>query len=150
MFKQPASISILLEEASKAHCDELENCFPEGQDTNSVKVSAPANFQHFILALKSFYSKFRWCNMQIWFSFSHIPSHLEKIYSFQLLREKTAGDTRRAIWLSFSASISIDVLNKFTHCLDSLTTNSRCMSNLIFLASFKLWWLILHASSQNT
>ena len=50
MFKQPASISIYLEEASKAHCDEFENCFPEGQDTNLVKVSAPANFQHFILA----------------------------------------------------------------------------------------------------
>ena len=30
-----------------------------------LEVSAPANFQHFILPSKPFYSKFRWCNMHI-------------------------------------------------------------------------------------
>ena len=43
-----------------------------------LEVSAQANFQHFILPSKSFYSKFRWCNMHIWCSFLNIPWHLRE------------------------------------------------------------------------
>ena len=99
-----------------------------------LKVSAPANFQHFILPSKSFYSKFRWCNMHIWCSFSNIPSHLrenllkswliyrKKKFSFPLLRKRTAG-------AQFDSSFQHQVLlmrwAKSIHCLDSLT-NYRC------------------------
>ena len=50
-----------------------------------LKVSALANFQHFILPSKSFYRKFRWCNMHIWCSFLNIPSHLRYLHR-QILR----------------------------------------------------------------
>ena len=50
-----------------------------------LKVSALANFQHFILPPKSFYRKFRWCNMHIWCSFFNIPSHLRYLHR-QILR----------------------------------------------------------------
>ena len=50
-----------------------------------LKVSALANFQHFILPPKSFYRKFRWCNMHIWCSFLNTPSHLRYLHR-QILR----------------------------------------------------------------
>ena len=59
-------------------------------------------------------------------------------FSFPLLRKKTAGDTRSAITLNdspFQHQFRLIGSTKFTHCLDSLTNFSRCMSNLIFLAS---------------
>ena len=67
---------------------------------------------------------------------TYVPEVREK-FAFLLLRKKTVGDSRSAIWGFFSASSSVDVLNKlkFIHCLDSLTNYSRCMSNLIFLSS---------------
>ena len=46
--------------------------------STTLTVSAPANFQHYILPSNSFYSKFRWCNMHIWCSFLNIPSLLRK------------------------------------------------------------------------
>ena len=67
-------------------------------------------------------------------------------FSFVLPRKRTAG-------AQFDSSFQHQVLlmhwTKSIHCLDSLTNYSRCMSNLIFLASVKLWWLILLASCQD-
>ena len=129
--------------------------------SKSIKVSAPANFRHFILASKSFCSKFRWCNMHIWFSFSNIPSHFNKRkstqkltdlpevkeqFSFPLLRKKTAGDTRSAIWLPFSASIQQNLFTAWIHW----QTTAAVSPIWFFLLLFKLWWPILLASSQDT
>ena len=68
-------------------------------------------------------------------------------FPFPLLRKKTAGDTRSAIRLPFSASTQ----PKFIHCLDSLTNYSRCMSNLILLASVQAVrsWNILRFPGLN-
>ena len=86
--------------------------------------------------------------MHIWCSFLNIPSHLrekstqkltdlpevKEKFSFPLLRKRTAG-------AQFDSSFQHQVLlmrwTKSSHCLDSLTNYSRCMSSLIFLPSVK-------------
>ena len=53
--------------------------------SNVIKVSAPANFQHFLSSSKSISSKFRSCNMHIYFSFLIKPSDSRKKSALKLL-----------------------------------------------------------------
>ena len=42
--------------------------------------------QHFILPSKSFYSKVRWCNVHIWFSFLNVPLYYSGNFSGRVKR----------------------------------------------------------------
>ena len=125
-----------------------------------VKVSAPANFQHFILPSKSFYSKFRWCNMHIWCSFLNIPSHLREnllkswlIYrklkkNFHFRYQEKGQQERNLTPLSSIKFYWCAEQNLFTAWIHWQTTAAVCPTWFFFLL-LKLWWLILLASCQN-